>query len=274
MEPVYTPIIGAARTVFAGLGLRFDIVGAEHIPTAGGAVLASNHIGYLDFTFCGLAAKRSGRLVRFMAKDSAFTHPISGPLMRGMKHIPVDRVNGARAYADAVRALKSGEIVGVFPEATVSRSFEIKEIKNGAIRMAMAADVPLIPMVVWGSQRVYTKGRKPDAKPGKAIAMTVGEPMRPRRGENSDEIAAELANRLRALLEQTIDRYSQAPDPSRLDGTDPEMWWMPARLGGTAPTLEEATEQDRAIQAERIRRREQEAGTSSPTTPPPEPTDS
>ena len=53
--------------------------------------MAINHIGYLDFTFAGLAARKSGRLVRFMAKQEVFGHRIAGPLMRGMRHIPVDR---------------------------------------------------------------------------------------------------------------------------------------------------------------------------------------
>ena len=104
-----------------------------------------NHTGYLDFAYAGLAAQRSGRLVRFMAKDSVFTHRVSGPLMRGMKHIPVDRAAGAGSYAAAVDALRDGEIVGVFPEATISRSFELKDFKNGAARMAAEAGVPILP---------------------------------------------------------------------------------------------------------------------------------
>lgn len=90
-ELVYPPVIAAARTMFKALDLRLDISGSEHVPTSGGAVLVSNHIGYLDFVFAGFAARPSKRLVRFMAKDSVFRHKVSGPLMRGMKHIPVDR---------------------------------------------------------------------------------------------------------------------------------------------------------------------------------------
>ena len=119
--------------------------------------MAINHTGYFDFAYAGLAARPSGRLVRFMAKDEVFRHRISGPLMRGMHHIPVDRDAGAASFRAAVAALKGGEIVGVFPEATISRSFELKEFKTGAVRMAAAAGVPLLPTVIWGSQRVWTK---------------------------------------------------------------------------------------------------------------------
>src|SRR3954451_17481492 len=112
-----------ARVAFAALGLRFTVTGTEHVPRTGGAVMAINHTGYLDFTFAGYAARPAGRLVRFMAKDEIFHNPVAGPLMRGMKHIPVDRDAGSAAFGPAVRALRDGEIVGVFPEATMSPSW-------------------------------------------------------------------------------------------------------------------------------------------------------
>jgi len=158
---VYRPIVGAAKAVFAGLGLRLDVVGAEHIPLAGGALLAINHTSFLDFALGGLPANRHGRrLVRFMAKDGIFRHPVAGPLMRGMHHIPVDRDAGSAAFRDAVGALRAGELVGIFPEATMSRAFDVKDIKNGAIRIARAAKVPLIPMIrpskIWMRSRSWS----------------------------------------------------------------------------------------------------------------------
>ncbi|PRC58069.1 1-acyl-sn-glycerol-3-phosphate acyltransferase, partial [Mycobacterium sp. ITM-2017-0098] len=71
--------------------------------------------------------------------------------------IPVDRKAGAGAYAAAVESLRRGEIVGVYPEATISRSFELKEFKTGAVRMAKEAQVPIVPVIVWGAQRLWTK---------------------------------------------------------------------------------------------------------------------
>ena len=130
-ELVYPPVINLARVVFALQGLRFDLRGTEHVPRTGGAVMAINHVGYLDFTYAGLAACPAGRLVRFMAKQEVFEHRVSGPLMRGMHHIPVDREAGAGSYRRAVDALRDGEVVGVFPEATISRSFELKDFKAG-----------------------------------------------------------------------------------------------------------------------------------------------
>src|SRR6187399_1682633 len=160
MEIVYPPVIGLAKTMFRVLDLKIRVEGAENIPATGGAVLASNHVSYLDFIFCGLAAQPAKRLVRFMAKKQVFDHKVSGPLMRGMRHIPVDRDAGASSFREATTALKDGEVVGVFPEATISESFTVKEMKSGAVRLARTAKVPLIPMAVWGPHRLWTKGRK------------------------------------------------------------------------------------------------------------------
>src|SRR5919206_272279 len=128
----YRFVIRLALIVFRLFGFRFDIRGAEHVPATGGAVICSNHVSFLDFTFLGLAALPQRRLVRFMAKSAVFTHWFSGPFMRAMQHIPVDRKAGAAAFDSAVRALKDGQVVGVFPEATISSSFTVKDLKAGA----------------------------------------------------------------------------------------------------------------------------------------------
>lgn len=250
VEPTYTPVIALTRAVFRGLGLRFDITGVEHVPRTGGAVMAINHVGYLDFTFAGLAARPAGRLVRFMAKKEVFDHKVSGPLMRGMKHIPVDRKGAANdSYRQAVTALASGEIVGVFPEATISQSYELKEFKTGAARMAMEAGVPLLPCVVWGSQRVFTKGRPKDLTRGTPIRIVVGEPFTPEPGSDPVAVTADLKARMQVLLEQAQTTYAGGPR------TPDDTWWLPPRLGGTAPTLEEAAALAAAQDAERAARR-------------------
>ncbi|MFE6774996.1 lysophospholipid acyltransferase family protein [Streptomyces sp. NPDC057702] len=229
-ELVYPPVIGAARTLFKALDLRFDIQGTENIPRRGGAVLVSNHIGYLDFVFAGLTARPAKRLVRFMAKESVFRHKVSGPLMRAMKHIPVDRRQGVDAYRHAVKSLRSGEIIGVFPEATISPSFTLKTFKSGAARMAQEAGVPLLPMALWGTQRLWTKGHKRDlGRNHFPITMRVGEPMAAEPGESADSLTERLRARVQELLEAAQRAY-----PVRPKGPD-DTWWVPAHLGGTAP---------------------------------------
>lgn len=248
MEPVYTPVIWVARAMFAAQGLKFTVTGAENVPTAGGAVLVSNHLSYFDFAYAGLAAVPSRRLVRFMAKDGVFTHKVSGPLMRGMGHIPVDRNAGAASFRAAVNALRAGEIVGVFPEATISRSFELKGFKSGSIRMAQAASVPVLPMIIWGSQRVWTKGHpKRLGRTNVPITLSVGKPILAGRKDNADEINVRLRAAMSDLLTQAQEAYPAVPAE--------ELKYLPARLGGTAPTLEKATVLDEEDAARRAARR-------------------
>ena len=248
VEPVYAPVVVSAKALFKILGLHLDVRGSENVPRTGGAVLASNHIGYLDFVFAGLGADPAGRYVRFMAKDSIWKNPVAGPLMRGMKHIPVDRTAGAESFRVALEELRKGEVVGIFPEATISRSFEIKDFKSGAPRLAMDAGVPLIPTVLWGTQRIMTKGRPRDFSRGKALSVTVGKPIDVPPGSDLDEVGARLHEVMQEMLDEAIGRYPQKPS-----GPD-DTWWLPARFGGTAPTLQEATRMDRLEALERARK--------------------
>ncbi|MEV5612589.1 lysophospholipid acyltransferase family protein [Streptomyces sp. NPDC052225] len=233
-ELVYRPVIGAALTLFKALDLKIDCKGSENIPRSGGAVLVSNHISYLDFIFDGLAALPQKRLVRFMAKESVFRHKVSGPLMRSMKHIPVDRAQGEHAYQHALASLRSGEVVGVFPEATISESFTLKSFKTGAVRLAQEAGVPLVPMALWGTQRLWTKGRPRNFKRQHIpVTIRVGEPME----APTDQYAGAITRRLRGHVQELLEAAQRAY-PVRPKGPD-DTWWMPAHLGGTAPTPEE-----------------------------------
>ena len=260
-EYVYPPVIRAMKGAFRALDLKVDVHGADRIPRSGGAVLASNHISYLDFIFAGYAALPSGRRVRFMAKKEVFDNKISGPLMRGMRHIPVDREAGLSSYRQALADLKNGEVVGVFGEATISRSFMIKDLKNGAVRMAQAADVPLIPVILWGTQRLWTKGRARRLwQRHLPVTVLVGEPMYPRKGQNSNELTAELHARLSALLDE-----AQANYPDRPSGPD-DSWWLPAHLGGSAPTLEQAAEMDARGRGEKQPEEQAAASAVTPAT--------
>ncbi|KZB81666.1 lysophospholipid acyltransferase family protein [Amycolatopsis regifaucium] len=239
-ELVYPPVIMAAKLMFRVLDNRIRVEGTEHIPATGGAVIACNHVSYLDFIFCGLGAQPAKRLVRFMAKKEIFSNRIAGPLMRGMHHISVDRGAGLASYREAVERLKAGEVVGVFPEATISRSFTVKDIKSGAVRMAAEAGVPVVPMALWGTQRLWTKGRPKDlTKRHVPISILVGEPIHPKADEDAEVLSKDLRVRMSALVDRVQADYPEKP------GSDDERWWLPAHLGGTAPTPEEAAKLDR-----------------------------
>jgi 1-acyl-sn-glycerol-3-phosphate acyltransferase len=256
VEPVYRSVIGALLTVFRAQNWDIRVTGTEHVPTSGGAIIATNHIGYLDFTFVGFAVRTAPgkRLVRFAAKQEAFDHAVSGPLMRAMKHIPVDRAGAATATIDhAVNLLQNGELVGMFPESTISRSFVPLPGKTGTVRMAQEAGVPIMPGAVWGSQRLFTKGRPRNLKQRNVvITVDFGPPMTI--APDADPIAAteELMGRIGTLVDAAQRAYPQQPAP----GEDP--WWVPAHLGGTAPTPEEALARAREEAAQRRQRRQAE----------------
>ncbi len=248
----YPPIIVTAKIGFRLLGNRFQMTGTEHVPRTGGVLLAFNHIGYVDFIYGGFAAHPSRRLVRFMSKRELFDHRYAGPLMRSLHHIEVDRGAGTRSLEIAQEYLEAGEAVGIFPEATISRALELKEFKTGAVRIAAAAGVPVVPVILWGTQRLKTKDHPQDFSRGKTISITVGAP-RHYSGADPAAETADLHATMSEMLDRTIRDYPADEQP-------PGSWWLPARYGGSAPTLEQAAVLDKQERAERARRR---AGRSS-----------
>lgn len=214
---------------FRLMGYRFDVRGIEHLPAQGPGVIAANHIGFLDFTFIGYAARERDRRVRFLAKHSVFALPVVGRLMRAMHHIPVDRATGWRAYRHSLRLLDEGQLVGVFPEATISRSWLLKPFKRGAAAMALSRQVPLVPVVVWGGHRILTVDGRRTLRRGIPVTIMIGEPLLARVNETVDELSARLRERMGALLAEAIDTYPDAPR----DAAD--HWWLPHDRGGSAP---------------------------------------
>jgi 1-acyl-sn-glycerol-3-phosphate acyltransferase len=247
VEPAYGTAIKIARLIFRIQGLKITVTGMENLPATGGAVVAINHTGYLDFTLAGLPfyEQRLGRKVRFMAKQEVFDHKFTGPLMRAFRHIPVDRKSGAASYAAAVENLRAGELVGVYPEATISRSFEIKEFKSGAARMAVEAGVPILPLVIWGAQRIWTKDHpKKLFRPKVPIQVIVGEPIEPTL--STAELTALLHSRMQHLLIRAQEQYGPHPAGE---------FWVPHRLGGGAPSMADAARLDAEEAAGKAARR-------------------
>lgn len=250
MEPVYRPIIGFALGVMKSFKWDVRATGVEHIPLEGPAVIATNHVGYLDFVFIGAAARERKRLVRFLAKAEIFRHKVAGPLMRGMKHVSVDRFGKAsQAIDDSVAALERGEIIGMFPESTISRSFVPCAGKTGAARMAMQAGVPLIPGAVWGSQRILTKGRPKNFQRNVPIIVALGEPVHYDPDDDPEKVTIVLMQRIEELVDRAQREYPDAPS-----GPD-DSWWQPAHLGGSAPTVEESLRMNAREAEERKQRR-------------------
>lgn len=240
MDLGYRMITVGARIVFAAWGLKFRFTGLRAIPDSGGALLAINHTSHVDFLMAGAAVHRANRrLVRFMAKKSIWQHPVAGRIMRMCRHIPVDRAAGAGAVPMVADALRRGELVGIYPEGTMSRAFEIKPLKTGAVRMAQASGRPLIPTIVWGAQRLITKDHPRNLRRrGIPIHVAFGDPLHV--GPDDDVVAT--SEHLRTVLQTMLDEVIAAYPPM----TGADLVFHPARLGGHAPTLAQAHDADLA----------------------------
>lgn len=233
---IYWALAAFLRTYNRFAGHKTTRVGTQRLPASGGALLAINHTSYVDFTYIGMETiKHDNRYLRFMGKVELKKNPVLRWLMWGCLVIPVDRTAGRDSYVAAVRELKAGEVVGVYPEATISRSYELKEFKSGAARMALEAGVPIIPAIVWGSQRIAPKGHPHHLGRTKTpVFVGVGAPI-PAEGD-ADTLTKTLRVAMLALLEEVKEAYGPHPVGE---------WWVPANMGGAAPTLEEASEIER-----------------------------
>lgn len=225
------------------LGHKTVRIGSQRLPPSGGAVIAINHTSYLDFTYLGMSAVQvDGRYVRFMGKIELRRNPILRWLMWGCRVISVDRSAGRDAYMAAVGELKAGEVVGIYPEATISRSYELKEFKSGMARMALEAGVPIVPAIVWGSQRIAPKGHPNDLRRTKTpVAVGIGAPIPPE--GDVESLTARVHAAMQDLLEEVKAAYGEHP------AGEP---WVPARMGGGAPTLEQAEAIEAAEKAAKV----------------------
>lgn len=227
-------VVGCIRL----LGWRFTIDGIEHVPRRGGAVVAWNHTSHVDFLCVAYAIWRhTRRPVRLLAHRELWDHRWLGWVPRLADAVPVDRgssLGRAEALGDAVDALEEGHLVMVAPEGTISRTFELMRFRTGAVRMAELADVPLVPAVTWGSHRLVTTGHPLRFRRARRIPVTVR--FAPPVGRAPGESAAVVTDRLHRVMGEMVDR-AQRHYP---DGAPRGAWWVPARLGGSAPTRQDA----------------------------------
>lgn len=265
----YRLIVGTGQVLRWLFRIRIIVSGLEHLPPplpagsrAGsfrrpvpgeGAVVAITHFGYLDFAAAELLLWRRNRAqLRFLITQGAADHWFAGPAVSAAGHVVVGYDSGSRAYEAAVQRLRAGEYVAVLPEAGVSRSFRVRECKTGAVRMAAEAGVPIIPVSVWGAHRILTRGHgfSPLRAWRAPVRVHVGEPVKPGRGLDGLDVAAATAA-LREALQRGIDA-GMADFPLR---ARPGAWWVPAALGGGAPSEAERLRLEEAEGPRRARPR-------------------
>ncbi len=147
---------------------RFSVEGVEHIPRQGPVLLASNHRSYFDVAAIGLVAARLGRPVRFLAKQEVFDAPVVGRLARALGGIPVERDHrsggGPGPMGQAAAALRAGEVVIVLPQGTIPRGPDffdpVLRGRTGAARLAAETGAPVVPIGLWGTDRVWPRSAR------------------------------------------------------------------------------------------------------------------
>ena len=187
----------------------------DRIPARGPAIVACNHISYLDPLTNAEAVHRAGRRPRFLAKHELFRIPVVGTVLRGARQIPVARGTRDRSSLDrAAAALEHGEVVLVYPEGTVTSRPDGLPMdgKTGTVRLSLRTGVPITPMASWGSQAVWQKSGKGSLKFGRPILTSVGEPIEVPAGEGEDdprvkELTADLMAALTSMVVDLRDRY-------------------------------------------------------------------
>jgi 1-acyl-sn-glycerol-3-phosphate acyltransferase len=220
VEPLYSLAKGA---FYPGLrwGLQWTIEGGDRIPRTGPAIVASNHISYLDPLTLAWLADRRGRRVRFLAKAELFDKPALGSALRAVHQIPVRRgsQDAAASLVDAVDALRAGECVTVFPEGTISLDLEPMVGKSGTARLAQQSGVPVTPVGLWGTHRIMFKGRKPHWRWGIAQTAVLGEPIAVGPDDDVRDATDAIMSAICACTARARAIYPQRP------AAGDEWWW-------------------------------------------------
>lgn len=241
-ERVYRVTNVLGRGVIRLLGVDTRWTGLEHLPASGPVIVAANHVSYPDFVLIEQAAVERGRYVRFLCRHDVWRLPLVRAAMDRMQHVPVDREAPAAAYLQARRQLRAGEAVGVFPEAGISYSYTVRALMPGVASLARETGAPVVPLAIWGSQRLWSVGRpdargrkpRPSLQRGRRVDLSFGQPLSFAPGED----IAGFTQRLGTVITEQLEGLQRLPHhvPSKGERAP----WHPAHLGGTAPTRAEA----------------------------------
>jgi 1-acyl-sn-glycerol-3-phosphate acyltransferase len=211
------------------LWFNWHLEGVDRIPAEGALIVAGNHLSYLDPLAHGYFVDKAGRRARFLAKQELFDKPIVGNVLRGSGQIPVRRGGGdPSSLEDAKRALGEGEVVVIYPEGTTTTTnsdFSPGRGKTGAVRLALATGVPILPVATWGGQYVWRKDGRQSLAFGRPIWLRAGEPLDlgAHAGADddpatvralTDEVMGELSSLVADLRERYPARWGRVDGPN------------------------------------------------------------
>ncbi|HEU4424885.1 MAG TPA: lysophospholipid acyltransferase family protein [Pilimelia sp.] len=207
--------------------------GQQHIPATGGVIIVPNHVSHADPLIAAHFVYCAGRWPQYLAKASVFAVPVVGWLLLKVKQIPVERgtVEAAKSLEALTAALSDGGTVIIYAEGTTSREPDLWPMrgKTGAARLALATGAPVIPVAMWGPQRIFDpRTRKVRIRPRSPVTVKAGPPVdlsrwagAPPNKETLDEMTEAIMLRIRDLL-------------AEIRGGTPPPLWAPASARRTA----------------------------------------
>ena len=239
-ERVYRAANVLGRGALRLIGSDTRWTGVEHVPEHGPVILAATHVSYPDFVWIERAALERGRFVRFMCRHDVWHLPLVRTAMDRMQHIAVDREAPAAAYLTARRLLRAGEAVGVFPEAGVSYTYTVRSLMRGVASLARETGAPVVPVAIWGSQRVWSvgmpdaRGRKPppSLRRGRRVDVSFGQPLV---FGDGDELIG-FTRRLGARLTEELEALQR--EPHHVPYAGERARWYPAPTRAEAEHLD------------------------------------
>ncbi len=201
-----------------GLVYRVRWRSLDRIPATGGVIIAVNHVSHMDTLVVARLVWQSGRIPRFLVKNTLFDKRILGPIMRGCKQIPVYRgtTDAARSLKDAVDALENGEAVVIYPEGTITKDPEQwpMQAKTGVARLALLApDVPVVPIGQWGAQKVPKRRFHPQ------VEANVGPPVdltRYRGVEPTGDVLREITDVIMSAIRDEVAKLRDEAPPAEV----------------------------------------------------------
>jgi len=211
---------------------RFEISGMEHVPAEGAAIVVGNHRSYFDPIAMGVALAKRGRPVRFLGKKEVFDAPIVGQVARAMGGIRVERGTGSdEPLAEAAAALEAGELVALMPQGTIPRGpafFDpVLKARWGAARLAALTGAPVIPVGLWGTEKVWPRSeRLPNVLAlgnPPTITITAGPQVQDLHGRSLDADTKRIMKAVATLLPAEA-RRRRTPTAEELARTYPPGW--------------------------------------------------
>ncbi len=196
-------------TPLVHLLFRVRVVGVEHVPARGAAIVAFNHISALDGPALGIElSRRTRRETRFLVAAEFFRKAFFGGVLRSFDQIPIRRgVGDVHALGAALETLRHGAVLAIAPEGAVNPAApgELQRIRSGVARLALPTGAPIVPVGIWGTQKRWPHGGINWGRPWRPrVAIVFGPPLLPHGDASADDDVDDLCERLRVRLQEQV----------------------------------------------------------------------